>query len=157
MFPDVHATMITGIKTTSKGDLFTVSWDDHLKVVPAGGSGVDSSKAVANKLSSQPLGLAVSADGDIAVAACYKHIAIYSHGKLTEVPISYNSSCVALSNDKQFVAVGGQDSKVHVYKLSGASVSEVKTIVHPAEITSVAFSNNGAFLVATDQSRKVSF
>uniref|UniRef100_A0A8R1DIW0 Actin-interacting protein 1 n=1 Tax=Caenorhabditis japonica TaxID=281687 RepID=A0A8R1DIW0_CAEJA len=155
VFPDVHTTMITGISTTNKGDLFTVSWDDFLKIAPAGGSGVDSTKTVSNKLSSQPLGLAVSVDGEVAVAACYKHVAIYSQGKLTEVPINYNSSCVALSGDKQFVAVGGQDSKVHVYKLSGSSLSEVKTISHSAEITAVSFSKNNAFLVATDQSRKV--
>ncbi|UMM41075.1 hypothetical protein L5515_017498 [Caenorhabditis briggsae] len=155
IIPEIHATMITGIKSTSNGNLFTVSWDDHLKVVPAGGSSVDSSKVVSAKLSSQPLGLAVSADGHIAVAACYKHVAIYVQGKLTEVPIGFNSSCVALSSDKQLVAVGGQDSKVHLYKLSGSSLSEVKTISHAAEITSVAFSNNGAILVATDQSRKV--
>lgn len=157
VFPDVHTTMITGINATSKGDLVTVSWDDHIKVVPAGSSGVDSTKTISNKLSSQPLGLAVASDGSVAVAACYKHIAIYENGKLTEVPINYNSLCVALSTDKQFVAVGGHDLKVHVYKLSGNSLSEVKAIVHAAEITAVSFSNNGAYLIATDQSRKVQF
>uniref|UniRef100_A0A0K0D5H4 WD_REPEATS_REGION domain-containing protein n=1 Tax=Angiostrongylus cantonensis TaxID=6313 RepID=A0A0K0D5H4_ANGCA len=71
----------------------------------------------------------------------------------TELTVSFNPSCVALSGN--LVAVGGQDSKLHVYSLNGTTLVEKKLLSHSSPISSVAFSPNGEFLVATDSGRKV--
>ncbi|EFP10794.1 CRE-AIPL-1 protein [Caenorhabditis remanei] len=146
-----HSTMITGVKQAANGDLFTVSWDDSLKITPASS---DSPKIFS--LPSQPCSLALA--DDVAIVACYKHVAVWSEasGALKENAIEFHSNCVAISADKKIVAVGGKDAKVHVYKLNGdGALEQIKVIEHAAEITSVAFSDNGEFLVATDLGRKV--
>ncbi|EGT32876.1 CBN-TAG-216 protein [Caenorhabditis brenneri] len=145
-----HTTMITGIqKSSTSGDLYTVSWDDTLKITFGA-----STKSFT--LPSQPLSLAVA--DDMALVACYKHVAVLpcGAGAVKELPIDFHSNCIAYSVEKGLVAVGGKDAKVHLYKISGDGDLEVaKVIEHGAEITSVSFSDNGEFLVATDLSRKV--
>lgn len=152
LLPDLHKAMITGMCVTEKGDLITVSWDDHLRITP---QAADSLPAVSCKLPSQPQGLAASSNGEVVVVACDKHLAVYTKGTLTEIPTEYNSSCVALSKDGRILAVGGQDSNVHMYKLIGKTLSEVKKISHSSPITAISFSDNEQFLVVTDQARKV--
>ncbi|VDM62568.1 unnamed protein product [Angiostrongylus costaricensis] len=103
------------------------------------------------KLLSQPVGVTSSISGDITVVACCKNI--FDQKLSTELTVSFNPSCVALSDS--VVAVGGQDSKVHVYSLNGTTLVEKKLLSHSSPITSVTFSPNGEFLVATDSGRKV--
>lgn len=143
-----HTTMITGAQTSSNGDLFTVGWDDQLKITDGSGD------TKSFKLPSQPCGLEVS--DDLAIVACYKHVVVLSRGTPTENPIEFHSTCVAFCAEKSLVAVGGKDAKVHVYKLNGdGRLEELKKIEHSAEITAVSFSDDGEYLAVTDLARKV--
>ncbi|ULT91762.1 hypothetical protein L3Y34_009433 [Caenorhabditis briggsae] len=142
-----HTTMITGVKQAPNGDVYTIGWDDNLKITDASGGAPR-----IFSLPSQPVSLAIA--DDFALIACYKHVAVYTGGKIVENPIDFHASCVAVFKDT--VAVGGKDAKVHVYKLkSDGGLELVKVLEHGAEITSVAFSDNGEYLVATDLARKV--
>lgn len=53
------------------------------------------------------------------------------------------------------VAVGGDDSKVHVYSLSGTTLSPKTEIVHLGPVTDCAYSPDRKYLVACDANRKV--
>uniref|UniRef100_A0A1I7UWL3 Actin-interacting protein 1 n=1 Tax=Caenorhabditis tropicalis TaxID=1561998 RepID=A0A1I7UWL3_9PELO len=145
-----HSAMITGVQKTSNGDLYTVSWDDNLRITPSDPTASPQSFA----LPSQPFSLAVS--DDVALVACYKHVAVFKSGALKETPIDFHATCVAYCADQGLAAVGGKDAKVHVYKVKGdGGLEVVKVIDHGAEITSVSFSNDGKLLAATDLGRKV--
>ncbi|KHJ77790.1 WD domain, G-beta repeat protein [Oesophagostomum dentatum] len=93
-------------------------------------------------------------ESGLTVVACSKNVIVFKDEVLsTDLSVSFNPSCIALS--KGIVAVGGQDSKVHIFSLSGTKLSEEKTLPHTSPITGVAFSPNGEYLVATDSGRKV--
>lgn len=51
--------------------------------------------------------------------------------------------------------VCSQDSKVHIYTLSGGSLQETQLLSQTGSITSVAYSPDGAYLAAADANRKV--
>ncbi|CAB3408013.1 unnamed protein product [Caenorhabditis bovis] len=154
--PSLHKSQIVGLSYTSNGDLFSVGWDDQIRVTRLDEQNIDSVKPSSIALPSQPLGLAVAPDGSLAVVACYKHIAVIRNGSdINAIGVNYSASCVAISPDNFCVAIGGQDAKVHIYKVSGSQLIEDKTIAHTAAITSVAFSPSGAHLAVTDAARKV--
>ncbi|KJH44089.1 WD domain, G-beta repeat protein [Dictyocaulus viviparus] len=115
---------------------------------------IDSLPSTTVKLLSQPVGLACSNHGDITIVACCKNIFVFQDKKLSmDLSVTFNPTCVAFSGNH--VAVGAQDSKVHVYLLNGTVLSEHTLLPHTSPITSVSFSPNGEFLVATDSGRKV--
>ncbi|KIH66880.1 WD domain, G-beta repeat protein [Ancylostoma duodenale] len=124
--------------------LFTSDFEGH----------INSPRSTSVKLPSQPLDLASAQEGGLTIVACYKNVLVFKDEQLsTDLSVSFSPSCVALSGNK--VAVGGQDSKVHIFTLSGTKLSEEKTLPHSSPITKVAFSPNGEYLVATDSGRKV--
>ncbi|CAD6190536.1 unnamed protein product [Caenorhabditis auriculariae] len=154
--PVLHKSQVVGLSFSNKNELFSVGWDDTLQVTPITDDNVEAVRSSSVKLASQPLGLASTPDGSVAVVACYKHIVLFQNGKqVAEVPIGFSSSSVSISADKSLVAVGGQDAKVHIYSLSGTNLAEKKVLTHSAPITSVAFSPNGEYLAVTDSGRKV--
>lgn len=53
------------------------------------------------------------------------------------------------------VAVAGDDSKVHIYSLSGTSLNAKTEIVHLGPVTDCAYSPDRKYLVACDANRKV--
>lgn len=154
--PMVHKANISGLFVSNKGTLISVAWDDTLQFAENIAASRDSVRTQATKLSSQPLGLTSSSDGSVVVAACYKSIVLFNNGaQAADVSVPFNCSCAAYEENSKLVAIGGTDSKVHVYKLNGSSLQEVKTLAHAGPVTAVSFSPNGEFLVATDTARKV--
>ncbi|KAE9417353.1 hypothetical protein Angca_003459 [Angiostrongylus cantonensis] len=152
--PTLHKSQVVGITLRKNGVLVTCAWDDTICFTRGITEGTDSLPSTSVKLLSQPVGVASSINGDITVVACCKNIFVFQEQKLsTELTVSFNPSCVALSGN--LVAVGGQDSKLHVYSLNGTTLVEKKLLSHSSPISSVAFSPNGEFLVATDSGRKV--
>lgn len=53
------------------------------------------------------------------------------------------------------VAVGGDDSKVHIYSLAGSTLSPKQELTHLGAVTDCSYSPDNKYLVACDSNRKV--
>jgi WD repeat-containing protein 1 (actin-interacting protein 1) len=62
---------------------------------------------------------------------------------------------VATNSDSMEVAVGGDDSKVHIYKLTGTTMELKQELEHLGAVTNCAYSPDMKYLVACDVNRKV--
>ncbi|XGW21746.1 hypothetical protein V3C99_004594 [Haemonchus contortus] len=152
--PSLHNSQVVGLTVGRDELLMSCAWDDTVRFTHGAVSSNDSIKSTSVKLPSQPQGMATSPEGNSTVIACYKNILVFEGEKLSvDLGVSFNPSCAAIYGD--LVAVGGQDSKVHVYSFSGGALREKTVIAHSTPITRVAFSPNGKYLVATDSGRKV--
>ncbi|VDL70965.1 unnamed protein product [Nippostrongylus brasiliensis] len=152
--PALHKSQVVGLSCGIDGHLITCAWDDTVRFARSVAESADVEVSSSVKLPSQPVALAVAEENGLAIVACCKNVLVFVGDKLsTDLPLSYNPSCVAVSG--RLVAIGGQDSKVHIYDLSGTTLAEQTTLSHSSPITSVAFSFNGKYLAATDSGRKV--
>ncbi|VDO37938.1 unnamed protein product [Haemonchus placei] len=152
--PSLHNSQVVGLTVGRDELLMSCAWDDTVRFTHGAVSSNDSIKSTSVKLPSQPQGMATSHEGNSTVIACYKNILVFEGEKLSvDLGVSFNPSCAAIYGD--LVAVGGQDSKVHIYSFSGGALREKTVIAHSTPITRVAFSPNGKYLVATDSGRKV--
>ncbi|KAG7175320.1 Actin-interacting protein 1-like, partial [Homarus americanus] len=76
--------------------------------------------------------------------------------KVGSFPISWDGLCVAaLKDGGNEVAVGGGDNLIHVYTLSGNTLTEKTTLEHLGPVTDLSYSPDNGYLVACDANRKV--
>uniref|UniRef100_A0A8R1XZZ8 Actin-interacting protein 1 n=1 Tax=Onchocerca volvulus TaxID=6282 RepID=A0A8R1XZZ8_ONCVO len=155
LLPTVHSSQVSGMSVSSNGDLVSVGWDDSIAFTSFPNS-LDNVQSNKIKLSSQPRQLALGSGGKIAVVACQKSIIVFSDAKQTiSENIEYEASSVTVASDSKLIAVGSQENKIHIYELSSNQMKEIKVISQTGSITSLAWSPNRNFLVATDANRKV--
>lgn len=74
---------------------------------------------------------------------------------MCSLPIEYEPSSISLDHEHGLIAVGGADSKIHIYELNNKSLAPKTEIDHLGPVTDCAFSPNNEFLVAADANRKV--
>jgi len=135
-------------------NLYSCGLDDTLRIVDIKTNEIR--KEV--KLDSQPRGIAIVKDKGQLVVASFEDISVLSISgdKLSRLPVSFEPSSVDVFSNTGDVAVGGnKDSKVHIFKLSGHSLSEVKILEHREAVTDVTYSPDGAYLAASDANRKI--
>lgn len=153
--PAVHKSQVSGLALSSEGTLISTGWDDTVAFTDKIHTEIENVKPESLKLSSQPRGVSILEKGKI-VVVCYKSIAIFQDCKLlTSVDIKYEGTCASSRPGGKLFAIGGNDAKVRCYELNGTTFSEKNVLQHQGAITSVAFSPNGKYLVATDVARKV--
>jgi len=69
---------------------------------------------------------------------------------------SLNASALALSVDDTQVALGAEDNKIHLYKISGNNFTDDGVLdLHRAPITRLDYSPDGKWLVSADRNRQV--
>jgi len=153
--PTIHKSQVAGLVVNSKGVLISIGWDDTIAFT-AGVLQSTDVKSNSQKLASQPRGVAVSADGDTVVVGCQRGIIIFKNEReAANVSTNYEAQCIAYHTSGKWVAVGGTDNKVHVYAAQDTNLQEKDPLSHAGGITSVAFSGDGKYLVATDINRRV--
>lgn len=137
--------------TTTRDSLYTCGLDDTIRCISLATKQFGTTEI---KLDSQPRGIAAG-EGSVLVVAGVKHITIIDNGqKVNTIEVDFEPSCAAVHPKESDVVIGGgKDSKVHVFMMSGSSLSLKKTMDHRAAITDVAFSPDGAFLAAADANR----
>jgi len=134
-------------------ELISCGMDDTVSYASVSGKGFINSVGMA----SQPQ--AVSAvQGGLAIVACLNEVVVLRNGKqVYSEKISYGGKAVAIRPDLSEVAVGGADSKVYIYSLSGDTLSDSGRVleISQGEINDLKYSPDGAYLAAADANRKV--
>jgi WD40 repeat protein len=148
-----HTNQVTSIAVQG-ANLVTCGMDDSVRVTPL------ATKAYGNdKFATEgaPADVAVGHKSDLVVTATPSHIHVYRGGKeASKTPIKYNASAIAISNDESIVAVGGKDNLIHVYSLSGNTVTEKTALSgHKGQVTSLAFAPDGQHFCSADQGRDI--
>ncbi|XP_045454659.1 actin-interacting protein 1 [Melitaea cinxia] len=152
-----HGNQVNGMRVGRGGSLLTCGIDDTLrKAVPTAEGEVPSYTDEAVTLGSQPRALDHWPDEDLTVVATVKElVVIVGGGKKSSLPIDYEPSCVTIDSKNNHVAVGGGDSKVHIYTLQGTSLSPFKELTHLGPVTDARYSPDSTHLVACDANRKL--
>lgn len=147
-----HGNQVNCIR--AHGDfIYTCGIDDSVKQISMEGNtytGVDV------KLNCQPRGMDILKKENIQVVGCVKDICVLQDNrKVSALPITFESSCVSINFETHDVAVGGDDSKVHIYTLSGSSLELKQELEHVGAITDCKYSPDNKYLVVSDSNRKV--
>jgi WD repeat-containing protein 1 (actin-interacting protein 1) len=146
-----HTNQITAFASAS-GHAYSVGWDDTLRIIDVSSN---TFAGEAPKLFAQPKGVA-SADGRIYVATI-AGVETYVKGRLVSKMNILNSQPTAIAANGPFVAVGTNSNAVQLYQVDGSNnftkISEAKNSV--AQISALAFSNDGSMLAAGNQNGKI--
>ncbi|CAG4985593.1 unnamed protein product [Colias eurytheme] len=152
-----HGNQVNGMRLSKNGALLTCGIDDSLRFAQPKAEG----EAPSYTEQSVPLGAPPRAmdqllDDDITIVATVKELIILSGGvKRGSLPIKYEPSCVTINHQNKDVAVGGDDSKVHIYTLSGFELTPKTELVHLGAISDARYSPDCKYLVACDANRKL--
>lgn len=152
-----HGNQVNGMRVGQGGSLLTCGIDDTLrKAVPTAEGEVPSYTDEAVPLGAQPRALDHRPDEDLTVVATVKELTVIVGGsKKSSLPIDYEPSCVTIDPKNNHVAVGGGDSKVHIYNLQGTSLSPFKALTHLGAVTDARYSPDSTHLLACDTNRKL--
>lgn len=91
-----------------------------------------------------------------AVIGSVNEITIVQDNRIANVTkVSFEPSCVSISNDGHVAIGGAVDKKVHVYELQGATLNPKVELDHLGPITDVSYSPDNKYVVACDANRKV--
>lgn len=144
-----HTNQVQTLRYNSlNNELISIGLDDTLKFIELSGFTYLSDI----KLGSQPRGVDVSSINGTVVVACINQLIILKNKALSQsINTTYEPSSVSISKD--YVAVGGNDSKVHIYDLN--TFQELTTISERDFITSVRFSPDNQFLAIADNAKNV--
>uniref|UniRef100_S4RD71 WD repeat domain 1 n=1 Tax=Petromyzon marinus TaxID=7757 RepID=S4RD71_PETMA len=153
-----HTNQVSKLVVEPKSNtLVSCSMDDTLRFTDLNKKLYSPGEAV--KLDSQPKCVAVG-PGGITVATCIEQVVLLKDKKRgigLENP-GYEPEVVAIHRDGVTVAVGGQDSKVHLYKVQGNTLADagVEPLSVHGAVMDVAFSPDGTFLAVGDANKVVS-
>ncbi|CAH0731356.1 unnamed protein product, partial [Brenthis ino] len=153
-----HGNQVNGM-SIGKDALLTCGIDDALRLAkPMAEGEVPSYTSEAITLGSQPRALDHLPEEDLTIVATVKELIVLVGGsKKSTLPLSYEPSCVTINPNVRHVAVGGDDSKVHIYSLSGGecALSELRALQQLGAVTCARYCPAGARLLAGDAHRKL--
>ena len=75
-------------------------------------------------------------------------------GQVFSTGADYEPLSISISPSGAELAVGGKDMKVHIYKISGDTLTEGKIIQRKGEVLAVGYSPDGAWLASGDSNRQ---
>uniref|UniRef100_A0A915IGT6 Actin-interacting protein 1 n=1 Tax=Romanomermis culicivorax TaxID=13658 RepID=A0A915IGT6_ROMCU len=159
--PKFHKAQIQSM-VFHRGELITTSIDDTMASVRGLDKGISEAddsivKVEANsfKLPSQPRGVAVGADGYVAVV-CQRELLIRLNGRQVAACQALDVlTCVSIHPKDKIVAAGGEDSVLRVYDFSDNSLKLIKELQQSGPISDVKYSPDGIHLATCDTSRRV--
>eukprot|EP01087_Luapelamoeba_hula_P020122 TRINITY_DN679_c0_g1_i1.p1 TRINITY_DN679_c0_g1~~TRINITY_DN679_c0_g1_i1.p1 ORF type:complete len:670 (+),score=128.35 TRINITY_DN679_c0_g1_i1:79-2088(+) len=136
-------------------DLFTVSMDDTLRVT-SHGSNFSGEKVL---LGGKPFSMAVAprSKGLAATGTFDKKVHVIRNNRIASTKdVSYTPYSFAFSTDESELAVGGDDKKLHIYKLSGDNLG-AETVLegHLDTITTIDYAPDGHLIASADKNRRI--
>ncbi|KAF5389602.1 hypothetical protein D9757_004234 [Collybiopsis confluens] len=145
-----HSNLVTSLASTpNEGNIFSAGFDDCVREI---GSDALEFTSASFALSSQPKSLAVADDGSVFVVEINNRVeVIRSNQKVFDLPTKYTPNSVAVTGS--LAAIGGEDSRVHLYQWDGKSLKEDAVPIlegNKAVVSALAFSPDGNLLAAGD-------
>jgi len=103
------------------------------------------------------MGIAAGPKSDVVVATTKTTAYVIRGGKIaSSIPITYTATCISINPAENEVAIGGEDCKIHIYKLAGDALEQVKELDGLRGVLScLAYSPDGAHLASSDASRNI--
>jgi WD40 repeat protein len=134
--------------------LVSVSVDDTARFTPLSPPQYSQN---GHKLDSQPQGVAVASGKDVAVVVTLNSVVVFQGEKVvSNTPVKFQPTCVAVSADASEVAVGAKDNSIHIYSISGTTLSEQAVLSgHRGYLTAISYSPDGKYIASADQNRDV--
>jgi len=135
------------------GKLYSCSMDDSARITPTGKSFDD---GVRIALDSPAQDIAPGKNGH-SVVVSMKHVFLLNENKVvSNVAVPWGPKSVAVSVDGTEAAVGGEDNLIHLFKISGDTISESgKVEGMRGAVLAVGYSPDGQYLAAGDTLREV--
>lgn len=152
-----HGNQVNGMTVGANGSLLSCGIDDTLRrALPASEGEIPAYVEGATALGSQPKALDHLPEEDLTIVATVKELAVLiGNNKQSSLPLDYEPSCVTINPKTKHVAVGGADSKLHIYSLSGTSLSSSRELLHLGAVTCARYNAAGDRLLAGDAHRKL--
>ncbi|XP_013173534.1 PREDICTED: actin-interacting protein 1 [Papilio xuthus] len=152
-----HGNQVNGMSVGKNGSLLTCGIDDSLRLaVPANEGEAPTYTESVVTLGSQPRAMDHVIEDDLTVVVTVKElIVLMGNTKQSTLPVSYEPTCVAIDPKLKHIAVGGGNSRVHIYSLDKRSLLPRSELTHLGTVTSLAYSPNSRYLVAADANRKL--
>lgn len=144
-----HSTQIQDL-TVSGDNLISISMDDSIRFTSITSKQYGTS---AIKLESQPR--AVASHGNLTAVACINHV-ILLDGEcvvLTQ-PLGFEGTAIAFSCDGGMLAVGGNDSKIHLFEVNNFTLTEMKTLDENGAIRDISYSPDGQYMTSCNAERR---
>lgn len=152
-----HTSQINGIATQA-GNLVTASTDSSLRITSL--SSMEYSASFGTD--TDAVGVAVGQkDTSLVFAACLDGVVRVQSGGTVQkqthkTKLPFTVSCVALSPDEKWLAVGGADTHVHIFAVGEGDLKEVQLLKgHRGKVNAVTFAPDGVHLASCDQQRDI--
>eukprot|EP01133_Synstelium_polycarpum_P013409 gene13409-15793_t len=143
-----HKNQITAIKIRGD-DIITIAMDDSIKISKISTSTYGPSIAIDSP------GTGIAFNGDVIVACSMKSVYVIKGGKIVSTTAAPYEPLSISFNGKE-VAVGGKDNKVHIYTISGDSLTAAHTLEeHRGQVTEVVYSPCGKYLASGCSNREI--
>lgn len=164
-----HSNLVVGI-IPSGGDFFSTSYDDSVKVLSTTEykcvafaaprfcfPNLRAYRSTSLSTGAIPKGIAAGSAGTVYLATAKDVQALANGQKVASLAVSYGPTSIAASQDGTFIAVGGEDSKCHVYSTKTKGTFElVAELPLRVAVTSCAFSPDSSVRALLSQP-KVTF
>eukprot|EP00013_Stygamoeba_regulata_P027920 CAMPEP_0177664718 /NCGR_PEP_ID=MMETSP0447-20121125/20656_1 /TAXON_ID=0 /ORGANISM="Stygamoeba regulata, Strain BSH-02190019" /LENGTH=672 /DNA_ID=CAMNT_0019170735 /DNA_START=125 /DNA_END=2143 /DNA_ORIENTATION=- len=151
-----HTNAVKGMAIQAgTGTLVTSGMDDTARFTPLGAGDYSGSSSAA--VDSPATCAAAGPSGDASVVTTIKSVNLFhARQKVATVAVSWAPQTAAIANNGNEVLVGGEDNKIHVFAISGASLSETGTLEgHRGPLTCIAFSPCGKYFCSADRNRDI--
>ncbi|CAI9544827.1 unnamed protein product [Staurois parvus] len=150
-----HTNQVSSMAINSSNQLVTCSMDDTVRYTDVIKKTYSAQDSV--KLDVQPKNIAVGSNDYVVVVNSSQIVLLKDRKKVFVADsLDYEPEAVAVHKGSGTVAVGGVDGNIHLYSIQGNTLKdEGKCLPVKAAVTSLAYSNDGAFLAATDTNRVV--
>mmetsp|Transcript_10356 Transcript_10356/g.15821 ORF Transcript_10356/g.15821 Transcript_10356/m.15821 type:complete len:673 (+) Transcript_10356:129-2147(+) len=140
---------ISCLTTTAGGTVLTGGWDDTIRKIDSDGNVVESTMA----LDAQPN--AITSGTSLTVVVTVKGLVLIENTVTMSclLTFDYSPKSVCVSADDSTVYIGGEDKKIHIYKvLDDLKLEEIHVIenAHLKEIHALRLSNDNTKLASAD-------
>jgi WD repeat-containing protein 1 (actin-interacting protein 1) len=148
LFHKVHKGAAVAVAVLQQGHvLFSVGYDDQLRMTKD-----NVVQETSTPLGAQPVAMASGTDRAV-VATVQSLLLVDANGTVLDTKtLPYEALCVTVTANDAKAYVGGKDNIIHVYDISGGSLSESSTSItgHRKPVHSLALSKDGTKLASGD-------